>query len=394
MAIETTRDFHWEDVQNAHHLLRFQGKANKAVPLYQRCLQVNIEHLYQDYRSYVTEDETDQFSLNWYCHYLIEYFHVRRGLWPQFMKLATPLFEPQIFNTLPLAHQSSFVVASGWARARQRGNHQATDRVRDEQLQYLEFVPQHSTMAGLHHIFLAYLAQQQRDAQAAHNHLESALEIFTLENEPFYYLLAREFRASTSYLLRTTSSGIYRAIDEYKEVQKLSQKMNNGLDIREQNYNMGWAMAECSEIAPTDSLNTFLEGRLRVSQLEYGAYEVAMYNYGISFAYILLGQFDEAYELLRDAVLIFCDQSTIMLVLCLHHQAIILQKKGDIVTARERAYASLHLLHNAYDITQLYNLHRRLTKLHRKPLVLHRFFYHLLQTYRLKLQTGKPLFPF
>ncbi|QPC83867.1 hypothetical protein G4Y79_05670 [Phototrophicus methaneseepsis] len=390
-AVEYSQTKFWLDIQQARRLLRYDGAANQALPIYKACLNENLTRLYDEQSASRISPHQDAYALNWYVIYLAEYFHVQEGEWHVWMKLSAPLFQPDIFDKLSLESQSFLVSTRGWAQIKQRGQQTNLRTVIAEQEAYLDRLPARSVEAALHHILLGYVTQQMRQKGRSLYHHHMSLDILTLKDEPFYYLRAREAYASTLYFLRASPAEAYEAIREYEAIKSIAQGLNNGDDIREQDYNIGWAKAELDAIPKQEALRSFQEGYLRASKFPERIYQKAMYAYGQSFVYVHLGELEAAYTLLKEAVLIFASLgSELKLAMCLQLQATVCQLLGQIDTASEHARNGLYHMKFSDNKTQLYHLHRRLVILYAKEHAFHLMIYHLLQLYRLNILIGKP----
>ena len=110
------REKFWNDIKQAYHLLRYKGKANEANAIFMECLNTDLVYLYSE-DIFETLAETDEeFSINWFCIYLSEYFHVVRGHWRIWMSYAKHVLKHPDFKNLPLVQQSQLTSTMGWAK--------------------------------------------------------------------------------------------------------------------------------------------------------------------------------------------------------------------------------------------------------------------------------------
>ncbi|MEM9954961.1 MAG: hypothetical protein AAF846_25360 [Chloroflexota bacterium] len=386
------REKFWKDIKQAHHLLRYEGRANEATAIFMACLNTDLIYLYSEDIFETLAETNEEFSVNWFCIYLSEYFHVVRGHWRIWMPYAKHVLEHPDFKNLPLIQQSQLVSTMGWAKLLDGRVYQDYQVIWDEQKTIFQQLPPDSIEAGCHHILFGHLAQKLRKKEIAMKHHNRSLDVLNMESEPFYYLLAKEMQASTLYYLRNTSQTeeASSAIKIYQSIQRTARQLNNGYDIRAQSYNIGWVKAEVSIFSREDVLDSFTTGQNETTQ----EYIRALYDYGIGYIHIQLGNFEIALVHFRDAIVGFGRESHIMLALCLQLKAATLQRQDKIAEARTCALNGLYHVKFTSDITQLYHLYRRLTELYFSPRYIHRFIYYLLQTYYLKIRLGKPLLRF
>ena len=412
-AVHDASKLDWEKLVEAHHLMR-QGYVAESMKHYRELLDENTRDLKARFETstWVQVYGSEQPSLIWALILLSEYY-IETNLWDEWLILYSRCFEwytkknaqfsPGVAETVIILVEqvsqltreellskqqtswmeiiSKLVSISGWATISTR--YYSLKSVTNSQLKMLEYQHISNLERGLHYVLLTYTFMKQREKSLALYYGEEATKILTLENEPYYAVRARIMLASVYDYFKDYSSqyaGI--ALVKYHEIEQVILSSYPQLEPKIPYYSEGWTLIEIENFR--DAVHRFKLG-IQIARQSNLDFSCASNQYGLASALMQIGRrendgstyFREALDYLEMARRVFGikvrtrDVSPLMMVVCLHTEAIIYEHfsiyEGNLAKALSKAQKGFEWL-KLYvdDPVQKHNIIRRLAKINFK----------------------------
>lgn len=381
-------ELHWEHLRHAHYDMR-AGRVLVAMQSYERVLQHDMVHILYDYGCFRV-CATEEPSLNWAGLYLIEYY-IQRRAWEYWNALYRLILQDSDYASLPDFCKSRLISAHGWGQILHGKTGKNLYEQINEQRTALNELEISDFNKALHHMVLGQIYRQLRDEDRAVKHLQNAIELITLDEEPFYALLAREFIGDLYYFLNQKGPMYFtKAMDIYRETESLARHYGYGIDFTAQAYNLGWVYAEMDnmEKALFEFDRGYAEAKTALTE-----YEQAQYQYGLGYVYLMMGDRLRAIYNLENSLKFFVGESHIMSAACISLLVVIYERDGDTEMALDRIEDALANLTKADNPIQLHHALRRSALLNFRYGSKLRSTYHFIKMLRLRRSLGLKLWP-
>lgn len=411
------RNLDWEALQQTHYRIR-KGWIAESMASYHELIDTNGRNLraYFEGSSWLQAD-SQQPSLIWALVYLSEYY-IETKLWHEWLALLQKCFERYVGTTLsvdsidnlrmlvisanppnPSELLSRLVSMVGWAIVNTK--FYSLRAVTDAQLEFLAQNQLGDFEKGLHYILLTYTTRKLRQRELSLHYGEQAIQALQTNIEPYHAVRARIMFASVyDYFKDYRANYSDIALAYYAQVEALITTTIPQLSPKKPYYSQGWTFIEINQ--PMKAVNRFELGMIATKETGLEI-EHARNQYGLASALMQLAREETivkkilrmlqkkpatkvpnrednlrmALEHLEQARLVFGirtasrDISPLMMVVCLHTEAIIYENfsiyEDNLAKALLKAQKGFEWL-KLYvdDPVQKHNITRRLAKLYFK----------------------------
>jgi tetratricopeptide (TPR) repeat protein len=381
----------WQWLQEGHHEMR-AGRYLPAMDAYRRALRHDLRLVYHvgaNRSGWHISPQPEPQALNWACIYLGEYF-VKTRLWDAWNQLAHLVFSHPGFSALPADQKSRLIGLRGMS-AYIYGRKQLTiAQVIHQQQRALRRLAPTGLNAAIHHLVLGLNYSRLRQFETALTWLNRMQGLITLDEEPYYFLLSREFTASTYYYMNKKHPRYFNTAIEVYTATEAQIRQRSAVDWSANAYNLGWVYAEMGRL---DDAQTQFEAGCEEANQSLDRFEKGCYPYGLGYVALCQGNLDQAEAHLLEALRQFGGHFFGHAAAVLNLLASVYVKKGDDDRALNRLGDALDNLDRANNPLQRYHVVRQLVHLHRRQRRWHLMMWWLPTLLWLKRRLRMRLFP-